>query len=216
MLRPQPTQARSRDRVEAIYEATRELLREGGVERCTVAAIAAQAEITPASLYRYFPDATSIIRALAEASLDEVHAGFAELLATITHADQVAEVLASSIDGYIDLFTNDRALRELWFGSLADPELVALNVADSRRNAALIAEAIAPYVDLPLSELKDRWFLLSHMIGSAVGLMLEIPTKEAKRLRSQLISLLLSTLTTAPTLPALPNLPTARQPRRRS
>jgi AcrR family transcriptional regulator len=195
MSRPNPTQLRSRERVDAIFEATRTLLREGGVERCTVAAIAARAGITPASLYRYFPDATSIIRALAETSLDEVHEGLQTLLATITDASQIGTVIEASLDAYTELFTSDRALRELWFGSLADPELLALNIADSRRNGTLIAETLAPYVDVPIKQLKDRWFLLAHMIGSAVGLMLEVSPTEAKRLRSELSRLTMLTLT---------------------
>ncbi len=194
MSRPQPTQLRSRERVEAIFEATRELLRDGGVERCTVAAIAAQADISPASLYRYFPDATSIIRALAESSLDEVHAGLVQLLSTITHADEIAPVLEAALDAYIRQFTTDRALRELWFGSLADPQLVALNIADSRRNGNLIAESLAPYVNIPLTQLRDRWFLLAHMIGAAVGLMVEVSPREATRLRGELSRLTLATL----------------------
>jgi AcrR family transcriptional regulator len=195
MSRPLPTQLRSRERVEAIYDAARKLLREGGMERCTVAAIAGQAGISPASLYRYFPDATSILRALAESSLDEVHEGLVQLLATVTHRDHVAPALEAALDAYVELFTNDRALRELWFGSLADPQLLALNVADSRRNGNLIATTLAPYVDIPLPELKDRWFLLAHMIGSAIGLILEVTPREARRLRAELKQLALATLT---------------------
>jgi AcrR family transcriptional regulator len=195
MSRPSPTQLRSRERVEAIYEAARSLLREGGMERCTVAAIAAQAGITPASLYRYFPDATSIIRALAKSSLDEVHDRLAELLSTVTHEDHVVVALDAALDAYISQFTADRVLRELWFGSLADPELVALNIADSRRNGTLIATTLAPYVNIDLPELKDRCFLLSHMIGAAVGLMLEVSPREAKRLRSELSRVVLATAT---------------------
>jgi AcrR family transcriptional regulator len=196
MARAQPTQLRSRERVEAVFEATRVLLREGGIERCTVAAIAAQANITPASLYRYFPDATSIVRELAEASLDEVHHELRELLATIHDADDVRAVMEVALERYVELFTSDRALRELWFGSLADPQLVALNVADSRRNGVLIAETIAPYVDIPIGDLRDRWFLLSHMIGAAVGLIIEVSPREAKRLKRQLNGLTLLSFST--------------------
>jgi AcrR family transcriptional regulator len=195
VFRPQPTQQRSRERVDAIYEATRVLLREGGVERCTIAAIAAQAEITPASIYRYFPDATSIVRSLAELSLDHVHEMLKQLLTTITSADQIPSVLNAALDSYADFFASDRSLRELWFGSLADAQLLELNIADSRRNAAMIAEALAPFTDTPLGQLKDRWFLLSQMIGSAVGLLLDVSPSEAKRLRRELNHLVTTMLT---------------------
>jgi AcrR family transcriptional regulator len=188
--KPSPTQPRSKERVEAIFEATRVLLREGGVERCTVAAIAAQAEISPASLYRYFPDATSIIRALAEASLDTVHEALKALLNDIDSPEAIEPTLKRALDAYFDYFAGDRALRELWFGTLADPELVALNTADSQRNGELFAASLAPYVDLPIGRLRDRWFLLSHMIGASVGLCLDVPPAQSKRLRRELASLI--------------------------
>ena len=192
MNRPQPAQIRSKERVDTIFEATRVLLREGGFERCTVAGIAARANISPASLYRYFPDATAIIRALAEESLDQVHQGFALLLQDITSRETLEPVMKLALDAYIEHFTSDRAMRELWFGTLADRELIALNVADSRRNGALIASKLAPFVNVDVATLESRWFLLSHMIGAAIGLMLEVPAEEARILRTQLDQLLQS------------------------
>jgi AcrR family transcriptional regulator len=68
-----PVQERSRQRVADITEAGLVLLREGGVERCTMAAIAVQAGLTPTSVYRYFPDAAAVIRAVAEEMLEVMH-----------------------------------------------------------------------------------------------------------------------------------------------
>jgi AcrR family transcriptional regulator len=186
VTRPQPTQQRSRQRVEAILEAARQLLRDGGVEVCTISAIAAAANTSPASLYRYFADSSAVLHALAEHSLDETHERLKTALATVTSRAEFASVLAAAIDEYIKSFRRDRALRELWFGTLSDPALVALNLADSRRNGDLIAATFAPFVNIPLSVLKTRGFLLSHIAGSAVGLMLDVSRSEQQRLRIEL------------------------------
>lgn len=194
MTRPLPSQLRSRGRVEAIFEATRSLLRDGGIVRCSVAAISAEAGISPASLYRYFPDATSIIHALAKESLDEVHRTLEDFLGLLQNQNDVEVVTRKALAYYLSLFANDRALQELWRATLADPQLVALNIEDSRRNGLLFAKALAPYSDLPLSQLQDRWFLLSHMIGAAVGLMIDVSARQSKRLQKELETLLFQAL----------------------
>ncbi|MGE0623480.1 MAG: TetR/AcrR family transcriptional regulator [Pseudomonadales bacterium] len=64
--RKTPSQARSRERVELILEATRELLREKGFPDITTNAIARQASIPVSSVYQYFPNKQAILVALYE------------------------------------------------------------------------------------------------------------------------------------------------------
>jgi AcrR family transcriptional regulator len=194
MSRPQPTQERSRQRVESIVDAAYRLLRTGGKDACTVAAIATEAGITPASLYRYFADATEILRALAERTLDDLHAELISSLARVTREEDIEPVLTETLDNYATAFEQDRALRELWFGTLADPELIALNIADSRRNGNAIADAVAPFCEIPRPMLRTRGFLLAHTVGSSVGLMLDVPARERAAIRRELRRMLLATL----------------------
>jgi AcrR family transcriptional regulator len=192
--RPLPTQERSRLRVESILEATHRLLAGGGVEACSVAAIAAEAGITPASLYRYFADSSAVLHALAEAMLEKTHTQLRDAMGLIQSAADIEPVMKRAVDSYISSFREDRALRELWFGTMSDPSLIALNVADSRRNGDLIASAIAPFSEHPLPVLRARGFLVAHTVGSAVGLMLDVEPKEQARLRIELHRVLLMTL----------------------
>jgi AcrR family transcriptional regulator len=190
MPRPLPTQPRSKERVEAIFEATRALLREGGIASCTVAGISAQAEISPASLYRYFPDSTAVIYALANTSLDQVHNGLRELLGAIKSRRDIEPTMTRALQTYFSYFAEDRALRELWFGTLADPQLAKLNIEDSKRNGNLFAETLSTYSKTPIPQLRDKWFLLSHMIGASIGLCLDLSTGQSKRLRKELEKML--------------------------
>ncbi len=186
MPRIQPSQARSRERVDEIFEATRRVLRRDGIEHVTVGGIAAEAGFTPASVYRYFADSHAIITSLAKATLDELHNEMATTYGKVRSASELKGVLESAFRHYVSRFKNDRALRELWYGTLVHHDLVALNMADSRRNGALMATTIAPFTREPVDQLSQRCFLLAQLIGAGVGLLLEVPPDEAEVLETEL------------------------------
>jgi AcrR family transcriptional regulator len=177
-----PVQERSRQRVTDIVNAALVLLREGGVERCSMAAIAAQAGLTPTSVYRYFPDSAAVIRTVAEEMLEVMHLDLVASLSKVNSETSARAALRASLRGYHRGFVNDRALRELWAGTFATPELVALNIADSRRNGVLIADTIAPWSALHRTTLRTRAFLIAHFTGAGISLLLETPPAESKRL----------------------------------
>jgi AcrR family transcriptional regulator len=177
-----PVQERSRQRVADITDAALVLLREGGVERCTMAAIAVQAGLTPTSVYRYFPDAAAVIGAVAEEMLEGMHVELVMNLSKVDSEETARAALRKSLRTYHRGFVQDRALRELWAGTFATPELVALNIADSRRNGVLIADTIVPWSSLDRVTLRTRAFLIAHFTGAGISLLLETPPAESKRL----------------------------------
>lgn len=69
-----PRQARSRERVDLIMDATRELLREAGLAGVTTTAIAERAAIPVGSVYQYFPNKKAIFVALYEIYLAQFSA----------------------------------------------------------------------------------------------------------------------------------------------
>lgn len=64
-LRVEPQQARARNAIDSVLEATGVLLDEVGYDGLTTKAVAAKAGVNIATLYRYFPDKLSLARALA-------------------------------------------------------------------------------------------------------------------------------------------------------
>ncbi len=67
-LRPRkrPAQARAQDTVEALLQATAELLERGGYARLTTNHVAQRAGVSVGSLYQYFPNKEALCHALAE------------------------------------------------------------------------------------------------------------------------------------------------------
>ena len=80
MLRREPQQARGQRRVDAILDATEQVLAQSGYEGVTTNAIAARANTSIGSLYQFFPNKDAILQALGIRYLDRMRDYFAPLL----------------------------------------------------------------------------------------------------------------------------------------
>ncbi len=72
--RKQPTQARGRQSIADIMDATERVLRRDGPAHITTPAIAAEAGVSIGAIYHYYPNKESIILALYEAKLAGIRA----------------------------------------------------------------------------------------------------------------------------------------------
>ncbi|MGL5297862.1 MAG: TetR/AcrR family transcriptional regulator, partial [Plesiomonas sp.] len=79
MQRQQPLQRRSRERVQRILDAAAELFDQKGIDAVNPGDIANHAGITRTSLYRYFPNKTSVIHALALSHLEKLREQFRQV-----------------------------------------------------------------------------------------------------------------------------------------
>jgi len=70
--RKQPAQARARATVQAILDATAQVLVEQGYDRATTNVIARRAGVSIGSLYQYFPNKEALVTALAERHMAEM------------------------------------------------------------------------------------------------------------------------------------------------
>jgi AcrR family transcriptional regulator len=70
--RPRRRQARGMQRIEQILAAAAEVFAEVGYEAATTNAIAARAQMSPGSLYQFFPHKDAIAQALATRYVDEL------------------------------------------------------------------------------------------------------------------------------------------------
>jgi len=70
--RKSPVQARSTASVEAILEATVQVLLEVGKERLTTTKVALRAGVSVGTLYQYFPNKSALLKAALKRHLDEV------------------------------------------------------------------------------------------------------------------------------------------------
>lgn len=79
--RKTPVQARSTDTVDAILDATLQVLASVGKEQLTTTRVAQRAGVSVGTLYQYFPNKVSLLQACLRRHMDEVTSGIAEACA---------------------------------------------------------------------------------------------------------------------------------------
>ena len=210
MVRRLPEQQRSRARVEQVLDAAAGLIAEVGVDAMSMSDLAAAAEVSLPSIYRYFPSKQAIVQVLFERYAERVRAA---LVAAIEDDGQDApdgpevdpaldpaldpagdtasdprRAVARAMRRYWQLYRDDPALAAVWSAAVADPELVALDVADSRRNGALLAEVlVGAGVEVPRERLEELAFLASHLAGATVRLGVMLDPDEAEQVVDDLV-----------------------------
>lgn len=148
--RRNPRQARSKERVNAILQVVKILIEEKGINHLKVSDVAHRANTSPGSIYQYFKNKQSIIIALAEHYMDQIHAILDDNLAHLESVESLPKMLCKNFDDIYELHVKESALRQIWFESI-DPELNKLAMLDCRINTDRIYNRL-----LELGEPKDR------------------------------------------------------------
>jgi AcrR family transcriptional regulator len=140
--RRQPTQQRSHERLERILSVAKELIAHNGSDALKMSEIAQRAEISIGSLYQYFPDKRAILRTLAEQYTAESRRCIEEALAEAHDKTSLAQAFSSLVDRYYAMFLGKPVRRDIIAGMRVDKDLMAIELAESQANGALLAAAI--------------------------------------------------------------------------
>jgi AcrR family transcriptional regulator len=133
-----PTQARSQHTIDAIFEATRLLAAEQGVEQLTTNAIAERAGVSIGTLYQYFSTREAVVEALVRSERAAVMRQLESLLAReFTPQSSAREVLRAFVHVYVQAFAPaDRGRRALarmaWQADHLDATVHTLREASER------------------------------------------------------------------------------------
>jgi AcrR family transcriptional regulator len=181
-----PRQERSRQRVEAILDAARELVVEGGSDAMKMSDIAARAGVPIGSVYQYFPDKPAILRELALRVMTRVRGQVAELMTGVRDADDALARIDLLLTGYYALFLAEPAARDILAATQSDKDLQELDLQDSRANAAVIAAALRPLA-LPehAHRIDDASLVLTHLSGAAGRLAMTAGPEAGERLMAE-------------------------------
>ena len=156
--RRSPIQQRSVATVEAILEATIQILDRSGPDALTTNLIAARAGISVGSLYQYFPDKQAIYSALHERHVDEVRRVIERALAGRASGslEDFARTLA---EGLADVHAADPELHQL---------VTALVPEGPAGFRAALRETFEQVVAATDDETKRMLFVLPNLIESLV------------------------------------------------
>ncbi len=187
-VRRVPQQDRARKSVDAILEATAELLGGGAPSEVTMSAIGAEAGISKAAIYRYFPDRGAVMRALANRYLAQLDEYIEVELAAIQTVDDAVACFSRMIDRFHQLMIDEPGLRTIWITGFNSAELGSLTLETADRLAARFLQA-CEHVLANTGEATERRFALAvHMCRAAIEMALhrgdsgEIIVDEFKRI----------------------------------
>lgn len=181
--RREPRQARSIERVETILRTAAEVVSRQGVDGTTMSALARAAGMSLASLYRYFPNKTAIIHAIARQHVVRLDAVLREHLQEL----DLEKGLDDLIDVYARFYRHEPGYKEIWSGVESMPELQELDRQELDMNASEVFRHSAHMMpDVP----RERRWIASLMVprtcASLLRLASTLPEEEAEPLVQEL------------------------------
>ena len=130
-----PVQARAAVTVEAIFEATIQVLLSHGTERLTTTRVAQRAGVSVGTLYQYFPNKQSLLFAVLEDHLDKVAAAV-ELACERARGKRLSEMVQHVVEKFVDAKMQRTDISTALYRVSAEvggPALVKRTVERSRR-----------------------------------------------------------------------------------
>lgn len=171
----QPQQKRSRERVERILAAAKDLIARGGSDVMKMGELAETAGVPIGSLYQFFPDKASVVRTLAERYNEEGRVCIREAVEPVRDADSFSQAFNGLIDVYYDLFLAEPVMRDIWSGTQADKALHDIDLADARENGAIVAAALRLiHPDADPDALFNRAMLVMYLGTSTMRLAISV------------------------------------------
>jgi len=181
--RREPTQRRSRERVERILGCASALIEKSGSDAMRMSDVAEMAGISIGSLYQYFPDKGAIIRTLAERYNVAGQQCIAEGLEGVSDKAGLHRAFGELIDTYYAMFLAEPVMRDIWSGTQADKGLRDIDLADSRINATVLAKARARVcVNSDMAELERSSFLIMQLGEATMRLAISVERTEGDAL----------------------------------
>jgi AcrR family transcriptional regulator len=152
-LRRKPQQARSTERVNHILNVADEVFAEMGFESATTIEIAARAQTSVGSVYRFFPDKAAILKALAARYLKQLQEAIAKLHTPEAVHLPLAVYVDRASDAFNQFFIEHPGFRSVFVHSHgASSEVLAMQALVDRQ----IAEQLAAFYALRAPTLKPE------------------------------------------------------------
>jgi AcrR family transcriptional regulator len=164
--RKSPVQARSAASVDAILEATVQVLLDAGKERLTTTRVASRAGVSVGTLYQYFPNKSALLQAALKRHLD----GITEAVEQVCQ-EQMGNPLDSMATALVDAFLKAKmkdgktSVALYAVGSDVDGARIAreMGLRSSKTIIAMLATAREPLT-------KDPQLVASMLQGAMVGI----------------------------------------------
>ncbi|MFB7657889.1 MULTISPECIES: TetR/AcrR family transcriptional regulator [unclassified Streptomyces] len=192
--------------MEAIFEATVQVLLTEGPNRLTTTRVTERAGVSVGTLYQYFPNKHALLFAIVERHFDELAGGYEDLADTVARLEAdgpgrpIADLAASLADAYVSAkLTRPDKTRALYpVMGVIEPSDLIINLRERLRGAS--ARVLAHACDASYEDVDAVVFTLLSAVSGLVRATFELPSagEEAlARLRDEAVMLASSYLTAA-------------------
>lgn len=190
-------QARGLARMEAILDATADLVAVSGAEALSMNEVARRAEISPGSLYQFFSDKRALLTALTERFAERLGSAFPPTPDTdIVRIAPLPDLLDAILRPVLDFLLGNAGFRALFVQNEGPADLAPIlepvHVAIIERLEAVIA-ARAP--QLSSDETRRVALMCELIVKGALPAIAEADSRESAKLVDELRTVLLRYLT---------------------
>jgi AcrR family transcriptional regulator len=193
--RKKPRQARAGVTVDAIFEATIQVLLSEGIHRLTTTRVAERAGVSVGSMYQYFPHKQALLYALNERYLDRL-AERVEQACLSCHRAATQVMVETLVNAYWDAKTERAEVTRALYNSAVELDNQALIDAFARRMdlATMAMLKSAPDAEYPNLDLVNTT-LLSVIFGTVRNVFeRNLPVADQAAIRQELKAMCLSYL----------------------
>ena len=186
--RKSPVQARSTASVEAILEATIQVLLNVGKERLTTTRVALRAGVSVGTLYQYFPNKSALLQAALRRHLVEV-IETVELVCKEQEGETLRKMVTALITTFLQAKLRDAKTSVALYSASSDVDVVRIVQQTGTRLHKAVVRMLASSRE-PLRT--DTQLVASMLEGAMVGVSRRIlesgaPEKQVDALRRELI-----------------------------
>ncbi len=189
-LRKRPIQTRSAVTVDAISEATIQVLLSVGPDQLTTTRVAERAGVSVGTLYQYFPNKHSLLFSVLQQHLDHV-ADAVEHACRQSHGERVSTMVDSVVRAFVDAKLERADISMALYAVATGREETALVKRHVKRILVAFASMLATASDAQFDDLPLTSFFVFSAMGGVMRAILEggAPPKMVRSLRKQLVLL---------------------------
>ena len=184
-----PRQKRAVETYERILDVATRLLVEIGVERISTNLIAAEADVTVPTLYRYFPNKYAVLMALGDRLMARQNVLIAEWLERMrgeTAPEALMDDIHSLIWSSIEVTRETPGALAITLSLRAVPALQDVRLGSHRAMSDAITDEIGRHFpEIPRKEIWDRVRISIELCYAAIELALEEPKVDPTRIAKE-------------------------------
>lgn len=158
-------QARSTATVEAIAEATIQVLLNDGPDRLTTTRVAERAGVSVGTLYQYYPNKQSLLFSVLESHLDKVSSAV-EAACKGAHGKPLAEMVSEVVDAFVAAKVERPDISNALYRIAAEVDGPALAKRMGQRSHRALTAMLRTAPDVVL---RDEKFAIQMMFAAMAG-----------------------------------------------